>query len=301
MILPLKLSLALLVLWESSIVLGDCTVEVNHASWQYTEGRDDEIPGVPTVEECKAHCLSNPVYCRGYTHTTNGVKGFCYLYRELIGMQECSTCSSGTTPEYFEGACRFNNEDEIGAENTESAELCWQKCFETEGCSAYTWYDTTTACFLFSKCEDVEQCSGCHSGKVTCVSIPQCFNYKVLKEESRSIYTETTYPNYHYDFKSADHSSPAWDGEGYYRMVPPAGTVIPETVPSSNRCSTPYPGYLASGSHPDSVGQEVDSAVYLNGRSGVSVNITITKCPGNYFIYYLPAIISGRYCATNEN
>ena len=133
MILPLKVCLTIFALYGPRLVSADCTVEVKQATWNYAHGSDKKIPGVPTVTECKDHCLNNSVNCRGYTHTTNGVEGFCYLFKELTGMRECSTCSSGTTPEYFDGACPFNTEDELGEENTDSVQACWQKCFDTTG------------------------------------------------------------------------------------------------------------------------------------------------------------------------
>jgi len=289
-----------------SFVVNDCKVEVKRATWNFHYGSDEEIPGVITVEECKELCLNDSDNCRGYTHTTNEVVGYCYKFKELTGMRECSTCSSGTTPEFFEGVCPFNPEDELGEEIAESAEVCWQKCFDTTGCTSFTWYDSSTPfeniCFLFSKCDDLKVCSGCQSGRVNCINTPQCFQYSILDEETRNVIVHSEM--YYYDISSYYYQSPRWMGNAFYRLLPPAGTVIPEKDPGVSNCGTNEGGYLQSGSHPVVVGTEVEATVSFAGRPE-TVSITITKCPGSYFVYKLPEAKSygplGRYCGAVEN
>ena len=304
-----QLSITLLLFYVPSPIVGDCTVEVKRATWNYHYGSDIEVPGVQTVEECKELCLNDPVNCRGYTHTTNGVAGFCYKFKQLTGMHACDTCSSGTTPEYMEGACPFEVEDELGEESAESAENCWKKCFDTPGCNSFTWYNSSTPfrniCFLFSACDQLYPCIGCQSGRVNCIATPQCFEYSILDEETRNNGLESSdddiyYGDYNY---GGIHQSPMWKGPGYYRMMLPAGLVIPEQEPPHDYCGTDFPGSLLEDSHPDTIGLETESVVWFNGGdSSYYRDITITKCPGEYYVYFLPETFYGanyfRYCAS---
>ena len=301
-----QLSITLLLFYGPSLIVGGCTVEVKRATWNYHYGSDIEVPGVQTVEECKELCLNDPVNCRGYTHTTNGVAGFCYKFKQLTGMHACDTCSSGTTPEYMEGACPFEVEDELGEESAESAEICWQKCFNTPGCSSFTWYNASTPfrniCFLFSACNELFPCIGCQSGRVNCIATPQCFEYNILDEETRNNKFVGKTDNIDYgDYSNNAYQSPRWLGPGYYRMMLPAGLVIPEHDPACDYCGTDYGGYLLEGSHPETVGLETESVVKFSGlSSSYNRDIIITKCPGDYYVYFLTSTSYHdlRYCAS---
>ena len=82
-------------------------------------------------------------------------------------------------------------EDIIDAGATESSDECAGLCYASDGCRGFTWYDNTTAlpnrCFLFTICEDTLPCQHCISGRISCIASPQCYNYKILDEESRNV------------------------------------------------------------------------------------------------------------------
>ena len=85
-----------------------------------------------------------------------------------------------------------------------------------------------------------------------------------------------------------------WKGTGWYRMVKPAGTQLPEMPPPENHCGTHAVGYLR-GSHPSEVGKRIRMTVCF-GWGGhncrESYTITVINCNG-YFVYYLPRT---NYC-----
>ena len=102
-----------------------------------------------------------------------------------------------------------------------------------------------------------------------------------------------------------------WKGEGWYRVMGGAGTRIPENPFTSvqsigwGHCKTWCPGYLPSGSHPQTPGQLVYNVTVCynclnhlcNPRSDHTVKIR--HC-GDYFVYYLTDATSVfqifRYC-----
>ena len=57
-------------------------------------------------------------------------------------------------------------------------ETCQELCYNTSGCSFYTWYDSSEflahICILLTECDDqTSECSGCHSGPADCNADPQ--------------------------------------------------------------------------------------------------------------------------------
>ena len=136
-------------------------------------------------------CASSPE-CRGYTWRFDGVVGWCYEFAVLDGPIECPGCHSGTITEVLEGACLAGDDGFIEEVVLESADACAELCYDTDTCHGYTWYGKTTAfpqyCFLYSKCDEITPCIDCTSGRIDCIASPQCYNYKVLDEESRNIH-----------------------------------------------------------------------------------------------------------------
>ena len=88
---------------------------------------------------------------------------------------------------------------------------------------------------------------------------------------------------------------------GWYRMVNPAGTKIPEVAPPLGQCGTNAPGWL-NGAHPDGLGQTVSREVCFNSISGdkcgLKTTIKVTNC-GGFYVYELPRTPGCllRYCA----
>ncbi len=280
-----------------------CRSEIKSATWEFDPSIGEEIHYVKTVADCKARCWEDLGKCQGYTFTSNGVVGSCYLFHQLIGIHACETCSSGVTYEVVEGACTFDVDNELTEVKTNTAEECYQECTKTPDCNAFTWYDASSpfrnVCFLFRSCDEIAICAGCQSGKIDCLSNWQCYEHSLLSEESRHHFVLTEGDNIWFgDFTSNPRTSPCWMGPGYYRMVPPAGTMISEVEPARYACGTYAGGYLDAGSHPEEEGVEVDRTVKYVGVSSTR-DITITKCPGGFYVYYLPDVsnYNYRYCS----
>ena len=112
---------------------------------------------------------------------------------------------------------------------------------------------------------------------------------------------------FYVDREGHDRKSAQWKGEGYYRLMEPAGIQLPEYTPGSEHCGTGATGWL-NGSHPERSGEEVLRTVCFDGDRGnehdcwEKQTITVTNCKG-YYVYFLPDFIygEGRYCGANPN
>eukprot|EP00088_Acartia_fossae_P043413 TRINITY_DN4574_c0_g1_i7.p1 TRINITY_DN4574_c0_g1~~TRINITY_DN4574_c0_g1_i7.p1 ORF type:complete len:349 (-),score=65.22 TRINITY_DN4574_c0_g1_i7:249-1274(-) len=148
---------------------------------------------------------------------------------------------------------------------------------------------------------------------------PECRDYTILND-NRSLKTE--YSSFDRDLDilfgleptpwkcdtaGHDNTSPDWAGAGWYRMMGPAGTRIPEAPPGIWQCGTKASGWM-TGSHPAVAGQTIDVIFCfdLKGYKGYSdcewsTQGKVTHC-GNYIVYYLENTphCDLRYCATNH-
>ena len=108
-----------------------------------------------------------------------------------------------------------------------------------------------------------------------------------------------------------------WQGEAWYRVMGDAGTRIPEDPFTSTQsgygkyCKTFCPGYLPSGSHPQTPGELIHNVTVRHNCAGSISNISgrhrhdggdiikIRNC-GDYFVYFLsphsPRGYVSRYC-----
>ena len=214
-----------------------CTTTVTGATWEFEWGSDEEITRIQTVEECSDLCKEDAL-CRGYTWKSNDIVGYCYKFKNLNGVHTCEGCSSGIMPEIIVGACVGSVEDILAQDTTDNVDECAQFCHDTVGCNAFTWYDETTpfskACFLYADCDTQVPCSGCNTGKISCISSPQCFQHYILDEASRR-YTFSNPDGFNAfgDWEGFWNPSPMWRGNGYYRFVEPAGKRMSEVPPGS--------------------------------------------------------------------
>ena len=108
------------------------------------------------------------------------------------------------------------------------------------------------------------------------------------------------------DDKEYDRTSAQWKGEGYYRLMEPAGTQIPEYAPGKYNCGSATTAWL-NGQHPDRFGEEVERTVCLDDDRGNNydcnrkIDIKVTNCKG-YYVYFLPELdFIARYCGANPN
>ena len=93
-------------------------------------------------------------------------------------------------------------------------------------------------------------------------------------------------------------------GPGWYRMMEPAGTKMPEQPPPRYHCGTVATGWL-NGSHPSQIGERVTREVCFNWNGNKckwKTNITVIKCSG-FFIYNLIRTpgCNLRYCAAETS
>ena len=109
-----------------------------------------------------------------------------------------------------------------------------------------------------------------------------------------------------YPYTSVD-----WQGEAWYRVMGDAGTRIPEYPFTSVQsigcgqvyCNTCCPGYLPSGSHPQTPGELVNNVTVCFNCDGDICNykilnaVKIRHC-GDYFVYHLTQLYGQnyRYC-----
>ena len=122
---------------------------------------------------------------------------------------------------------------------------------------------------------------------------PQCKNYNILNEASRNRNNSLNVPTY--CDKDAGFSGSVW-----YRMMPPAGIIIPEDIVPKKMCGTNAPGWM-NGAHPISRGEEVERQICFNWNGNScnwQNNIKVTNCD-SYYVYKLqpPSSCYLRYCA----
>ncbi len=201
-------------------------------------------------------------------------------------------------------------EDIIDAGPTESSDECAGLCYASDGCSGFTWYDNTTAlpnrCFLFTICEDTLPCQHCTSGRISCVASPQCYNYKVLDEESRNVKSKGDGEFCDKVDNDRNCSPGKWEGAGYYRFMQPAGIMIPTSDPGSFHCGTLGTGWINGTTDSLPVGEETSMEMCFSWINPVLDSchhrdeVRVTRCPEGYYVYYLkdaPAI-TYRYCSS---
>ena len=109
-------------------------------------------------------------------------------------------------------------------------------------------------------------------------------------------------------YKSVD-----WQGNAWYRVMGDAGTRIPEYPFTSvqlsgyGHCGTWCPGYLPSGSHPQTPGELVNNVKVCYNCLGdmcshshyKNINAVKIRHCGDYFVYYLTQSGNNenvRYC-----
>ena len=154
--------------------------------------------------------------------------------------------------------------------------------------------------------------------------IAECKMYKSLTDSTRKLNVRATQST-----RKADRlrkpslgrsvgglaTSVDWQGDAWYRVMGDAGTRIPEhpftsvqsigCVPGQccGYCNTCCPGYLPSGSHPQTPGELVYNVTVCFNCDGNICNykdfnaIKIRHC-GDYFVYYLTQSWNEnyRYC-----
>lgn len=129
-------------------------------------------------------------------------------------------------------------------------------------------------------------------------------NYKVIKDSSRKF--EEGIKGSHCDAETYDYGgyypgfNADWDGEGWYRIMPPAGTKLyNQTISEGASCNSEGTGYYL-GEYPEIKGATLENGKVCFGLFGDSCSqqqqIKIKNC-GSYFLYYLKNLpCNYRYC-----
>jgi len=145
-------------------------------SWVNGALEDFKFP-VNDASQCQKFCKDSR-NCTSWTWTTeenHQIKSACFLFSKtgnhtqwpetVSGPRSCS-CSKNV-------ACSATKENVIRVEVIDSEETCKDFCYNTTGCSFYTWYDSSDflppICILLSECtETFSSCTSCFSGPPEC-------------------------------------------------------------------------------------------------------------------------------------
>jgi len=312
--LVVALCLGFLILAVRDVSGVECVTSVSGYTWEFKAGTDEEFTGVQTVDACLKKCNENRL-CQGYTWVSTGVVSYCYTFQNLVGYHTCAGCSSGTVSSCNPVACSGNVDDILDQVTAQSNQECAKLCYDTPPfiCTAFTYYRSSSLCFLYSYCNDQVPCNDCNTCSKNCIKqdkpdLPyQCSEYMVMDESDRSVRNGGCGYNggeqcYCDSEDSRYITSPRWQGAGFYRLMSSAGTKLTESYLGEFHCGTAAPGWLR-GEHPQDIGVEKTMTVcfvYRDYECYMQSDITVTNCNG-YYVYYLPETPSCRmrYCASN--
>ena len=92
--------------------------------------------------------------------------------------------------------------------------------------------------------------------------------------------------------------------KGWYRFTSFNGTQMPETSVKDRQCGTHSPIWLR-GRHPTNDNETVARTACVSSFGNpcrYRITISVTKCPGNYFVYFLKPLpfCSSAYCAGED-
>jgi len=145
-------------------------------SWVNGALEDFKFP-VNDASQCQKFCKDS-TNCTSWTWTTEDnhqIKSACFLFSKtgnqshwpetVSGPRSCS-CSKNE-------ACSATKENVIRVEVIDNEETCKDFCYNTTGCSFYTWYDSSDflppICILLSECTvTFSSCTNCFSGPPKC-------------------------------------------------------------------------------------------------------------------------------------
>lgn len=308
----------------------DCTKKVSGFTWDFDIKIDDIVPGVQTEDDCSKLCY-NDDECQGYTWLDSEVISLCKIFKHLDGLHACKDCYSGVFDRCMSKACFGVNNDVIADHFAENKVQCSKFCIEEPRCAAFTFYESSSQCLIYSQCHVQAPCDDCFTCKYNCIedlsttmepittttkpttspkptttttSVPlpqQCSNYMILDESDRS----SSYGGCgndgnacYCDSAVSGSHSPKWQGSGYYRLMGGAGTHLLDSAPGQYHCGTHFSGWLRE-THPEQVGTEVTMTTCFDGIDSncfYQSSIKVTNCSG-YYVYYLVDISCNlRYC-----
>ena len=135
----------------------------------------------------------------------------------------------------------------------------------------------------------------------------ECHNYKTLNYHGRAITNRPkSYKASRTDIYGSPIANPDWKGRNRYRFTGPfTRMAVKGEVHNNMQCGCwGAPGYIADPkAHEMKIGEMKEFVnVCFHGMKGtpcgISKSITITRCPGDYFVYRLPDMLGsgGVYC-----
>ena len=115
-----------------------------------------------------------------------------------------------------------------------------------------------------------------------------CNDYNVLNDSTRktTFYSKESKDLTCDNTQKASRLSPDWKGEGWYRVVGPAGTKLADTQLDQYHCGTAGSRYV-QGNHPTKIGETVSTKACYSFPCHNPQDIKIRNC-GEYYLYYLP-------------
>ena len=126
----------------------------------------------------------------------------------------------------------------------------------------------------------------------------ECYDYQILNEATRNHkYRDVINISDNIDPGCKPHEQ--WKGPGWYRIMEPAGTKIPEFPPAPG-CGTTYAGWM-NGNHPDKKGESVEREIcfhYAGNICSFKTTITVTNCK-EYYVYNLLTHVN-NYCTSRH-
>ena len=203
---------------------------------------------VTSHEECGEVCARDP-NCKAFTWQETAVgNNKCQMVSRVLDIIPCMSCESGLSPTKMVGCEETLNYGCVADENTihatttaQSLGACLKLCNDdAANCNYVTWFDDTSVlpnlCILLNSCSRTKLCTGCSSWQLNCVP-SQCFNYNILDDSSRNV--NHRYSEGYCDNFDCENTSPDWQGSGWYRILPPAGTELARNCgPYTDRCGS---------------------------------------------------------------
>ena len=132
----------------------------------------------------------------------------------------------------------------------------------------------------------------------------ECSNYKTFHNPGRAVSNKVSSQSYKIDTHNVNKYSD-WQGEDRYRFVGPfTRMAVKGEVNRGYQCGTQSPGYIVDPkAHDMEIGEmkEFVKVCFFWKKSVPCVfskSVTITRCPGDFFVYRVPDFgnHNGAYC-----
>ena len=267
---------------------------------------DDEIKVVMTesVDQCLSSCQSHDLCTHfvWFNHQAT-IPHHCFLFSsDCEAFTDCAHCQSGTLqcltqPQPTSTATTLSTSQPSTDTSTPT----------TQNAASTTVAEGAVSCLNSSYYDHVRTAP---SPTTLRGSVPvECEDHQILDDYTRNSKCGFLDHSPYYYSDNDRYTSPDWKGgDQWYRFVPPAGLVIPESAVQMYHCGTEATGWL-NDVHPQQEGESKEAEVCFSANRGghpeydcvYSKQIEITNCD-NFFVYRLPEIevyYYRRYCGAD--